>query len=134
MKRSVLLLSVIACLASCNKGNPLTPALFGKWEVTRVYGGNIYPPDSVYKPGNGNILQLNSDSTFARYVKNVLTAQGIFHTRKNGFSTGQTSYDEIWFSPDTSFKSVITLNGRTLTLKPLIPDISTTDYQKMGDQ
>ena len=133
MKRFVLLLIAIACLAACKKGNPLTPYLFGKWEVTRVYGGNIYPPDSVYKPGSGNILQLNADSTFARYYNNVLAAQGTFHTRKNGFSNGQTSYDEIWFNADTSFKSIILLNGSTLSIKPLMPDISTTDYNKIGE-
>ena len=133
MKRLVLFAFAAAGLAACKKGNPLTPYLFGKWEVTRVYGGNIYPPDSIYKAGNGNIMQFNADSTFERYTNGKLVYQGIFHTRKNGFNNGQSSYDVIWFDADTSFKSVLLLNRQVLTIKPLIPDISTTDYDKISD-
>jgi len=123
---------LMICMFSCKKGSsPISPNLFGKWEVRRVYNGNILPQDSVYKPGNGNILQFNTDSTYARYAKGQQTGQGIFHIRKNGFTTNKISYDEIYFDTDTSFKSLITLNGGILTIKPLFPDIATTDYQKI---
>jgi hypothetical protein len=133
MKTFTLAALIAFCLFSCKKPQPLSPYLFGKWEVTRTYGGFIIPPDSTYKHGNGNILQFNSDSTYARYAKGQQTGQGVFHVIKNGFKLNQTSYDEIYFDGDSSFRSIITLNNDLLTVKPLIPDISATDYQKIQD-
>jgi len=132
MKASLLIIVAIFCMVSCKKGgDSVSPYLFGKWEVTRVYGGNIYPPDSLYKPGNGNIFQFNSDSTYLHYYHNQLNSQGTFHIRKNAFKVDQTYYNEIYFDSDTSAKSLIILNGSILTIKPLIPDIATTDYDKI---
>jgi hypothetical protein len=131
MKTFLFIMAALLCMASCKKSEPLSANLFGKWEVTRVYGGNIYPPDSLYKPGNGNILQLNSDSTFEHYYQNQLNSQGTFHIRTNGFKNDQSTYDEIYFNSDTSAKSIIFLSGDLLTIKPLIPDIATTEYQKI---
>jgi hypothetical protein len=134
MKAFILAAIAVFCMASCKKGsNPLSPALFGKWEVRRVYNGNIYPPDSTYKPGNGNILQFNSDSTYKRYDHAGVTANGVFHIRKNSYKIDQNSYDELYFSNDTAFKYVITSGNDYMTLKPLFPDIPTTDYQKISD-
>lgn len=134
MKAFILTVIVIVCMVACKKGsNPVSPVFFGKWEVKRTYGGFIIPPDSVYKPGNGNILQLNVDYTYIHYVNNKQNAQGIYSIVKNGYMLNQTTYDEIYFDNDTSFKSLITLNNGILTLRPLIPDISTTDYQKISN-
>jgi hypothetical protein len=131
MKKFLLIAIVAVGMVSCKKGTAVSPDLFGKWEVTRVYGGNILPADSVYKPGNGNILQFNSDSTYKRYAQGNVTAQGVYHIRKNGYKFGQNYYDELSFDNGTDFNSVITLAGDNLTIKPLIPDISTIDYQKI---
>jgi hypothetical protein len=137
MKAFILIAIVIVCIVSCKKGNDVSPnvspAFFGKWEVKRTYGGFIIPPDSVYKPGNGNILQLNSDFTYIHYVNNIQNAQGMYHIVKNGYMLNQTTYDEIYFDNDTSFKSVISLNNDILTIRPLIPDIGTMDYQKISN-
>ncbi len=79
MKAFILTAIVIVCIVACKKGsNPASPVYFGKWEVKRTYGGFIIPPDSVYKPGNGNILQLNSDSTYESYTQNKLSGQRCF--------------------------------------------------------
>ncbi|MFI5140342.1 MAG: hypothetical protein ACHQIM_21160 [Sphingobacteriales bacterium] len=131
MKKFLFAAFLMVSIVACKKGGSISPALFGKWEVTRTYGGFIIPPDSTYKPGNGNILQFNADSTYARFAKGQQTGQGVFHIIKNGFKNNQTSYDEIYFDGDSSFRSIITLNNDLLTLKPLIPDISATDYQKI---
>jgi len=131
MKKLLFAVILIVSVAGCKKGGGVSVSLFGKWEVRRVYNGNILPQDSVYKPGNGNVLQFNNDSTYARYAKGQQTGQGVFHVIKNGFKNNQTSYDEIYFDGDSSFRSIITLNNDLLTLKPLIPDISTTDFQKI---
>lgn len=131
MKVFILIAIAIVSLTSCKKGNAVSPSLFGKWEVKRTYGGFINPPDSVYKPGNGNILQLNSDYTYTHYVNNIMSAQGMYHIVKNGYVLNQTTYDEIYFDNDVSFKSLIILNNDILTIRPLIPDIGATDYQKI---
>jgi hypothetical protein len=62
-----------------------------------------------------------------------VAAQGIYHIRKNAFKNNQNSYDELYFNSDTSFRSLIILSGDMLTIKPLIPDIGSTDYQKISD-
>ncbi len=133
MKIFTLVALFAVCMLGCTKPQPLSPYLFGKWEVRRTYGGFIIPPDSTYKPGNGNIMQFNSDSTYAHYQQNNLVAKGTFHTRLNAFKNGQINYDEIYFDSDTSVRLLIIPSGDMLTLKPLIPDISTTDYQKISD-
>jgi hypothetical protein len=137
MKAFVLTAMVIVSIASCKKGSDVSSnvsaAFFGKWEVKRTYGGFIIPPDSVYKPGNGNILQLNSDYTYIHYANNIQNAKGLYYIVKNGYMLNQTIYDEIYFDNDASFKSVISLNNGILTIRPLIPDISTTDYQRLSN-
>jgi hypothetical protein len=133
MKTFTIAALIAFCLFSCKKPQPLSPYLFGKWEVRKTYGGFIIPPDSTYKPGNGNVMQFNSDSTYNHYQQNNLVASGNFHVRLNAFKNGQTTYDEIYFDGDATAGSLIILSGDMLTLKPLIPDISTTDYQKIGE-
>ncbi|BAU53285.1 hypothetical protein [Mucilaginibacter gotjawali] len=133
MKIFTLVAVIASCLLACTKPQPLSPYLFGKWEVRKTYGGFIIPPDSTYKPGNGNVMQFNGDSTYSHFNQNVLVSKGVFHIRTGAFKNGTTVYDEIYFGSDSSARSLIILSGDILTLKPLIPDISTTDYQKIGD-
>ena len=110
---------------------PLLNTINAKWEVRRVYNGNIYPPDSVYKPGNGNILQFKTDSTYQRYAHGTITATGAYHIRKNGYKLNQNYYDKLYLGADTTFKWFINITGDKMTLKPLMPDLPTTDYQKL---
>jgi hypothetical protein len=134
MKAFILIAIAAICLISCKKKSnpmPLSNGLFGSWEVRRVYNGNILPADSIYKPGNGDILRLNSDSTYIKYSQNKPSSNGIFHTRINLLSMTQMPNERLYFDNDTSFNYLVILNDGKLTLKPLIPDIPTTDYQKV---
>jgi hypothetical protein len=132
MKAFILLpVVVILLLFSCTKGEKSSSVLFGKWEVRKAYGGNINPPDSTYVSGNGNIMQFNSDSTYIAYTNHKQSAQGVFHIYKNVFKTGSTFYDELSWGTDTAFRSVIIINNNFMTIKPLIPDLRTFDYQKI---
>jgi len=132
MKAPVFVAVVMLFLISCKKKNEPMPdsGLFGKWEVRRVYNGNILPADSIYKPGNGNILQLNADSTYVRYIQHKFSSKGVFHTRINLMSALAMPNERLYFDNDTSFNYLVMLNGDLMTLKPLFPDIPTTDYQK----
>lgn len=133
MKTFLLIIVAAFCMLACKKNDNMniSPNFFGKWEVSRRYGGNILPADSVFKPGNGNILQFNSDSTYKQYTRGVLSQQGIFHIRKNGYRMNQTNYNELFFDADTSFASLISLTDGVLIIRPLLPDIGTTEYKKV---
>jgi hypothetical protein len=130
MKTFMLVTVALFCMSACKKSGQVSSAFFGKWEVRRQYNGNILPEDSVYKPGNGNIMQFNSDSTYKRYAPGKVTMQGSFHIKKNGYTFNQNVYDVLLFDNDIP-GSLIMLTGDKLTLKPLQPDISTVDYQKL---
>ena len=134
MKASFFVAIVILFLFSCKKKNtpvPLSGGLFGSWEVRRVYNGNILPADSIYKPGNGNIVRLNADSTYVKYVQHKFSLKGVFHTRINLMSMLAMKDERLYFDNDTSFNYMVLVNGDLMTLKPLFPDIPTTDYQKI---
>jgi hypothetical protein len=134
MRLLLLFIAFAVCtLPGCKKDKPVTPSgLFGKWELSRRFGGNILPADTVFKPGNGNILQLNSDSTYKRYTNGQLSGTGNYHVRsRSGYQTTQVPGSEIFFDNDHSFVSFITVSGNVLTLQPILGDIASTQYQKI---
>jgi hypothetical protein len=134
MKAPILLaIALIILVCSCKKGEPINSNLFGKWEMRRRYGGFIYPPDTSYAPGNGNIIQFNTDSTYMSYTDFKETSSGMFHIRKNADTIDHATYNIIYFATDSTFRSIIIVDNGTLTLKPLIPDLSTIDYQKISN-
>ncbi|MDR3695819.1 hypothetical protein [Mucilaginibacter sp.] len=135
MRASFFVAIVILFLFSCKKNTPvpLNSGLFGSWEVRRVYNGNILPADSIYKPGNGNIVRLNADSTYVKYVQHKYSSKGVYHTRINLMSMLAMSNERLYFDNDTSFNYLVMLNGDLMTLRPMIPDIATVDYQKISN-
>lgn len=134
MKAPVILATALIILVcSCKKSEPINSNLFGKWEMRKRYGGNIYPPDTSYTPGNGNIIQFNTDSTYVSYADFKEISSGAFHISKNADTVNHATYSTIYFAADSAFRSIIIINNGTLTLKPLIPDLSTFDYQKIGN-
>src|SRR5437588_11805544 len=109
MKRLLLIVLVVSSLAACKKGR-LSPSggTVGKWELHRRYGGFIIPPDTTYKPGNGNILQFNADSTYKSYINGILSQSGIFHTRNYiGYAMTAIRYDELYFDSDTTSRILV---------------------------
>ena len=131
MKTFLFVIAAACCMLACKKSGNMSPNFFGKWELSRRYGGNIWPPDSVYKPGNGIILQFNIDSTYKLYTTGVVNQHGIYHIRKNSYRLDQTNYDELIFDSDTAHRSLISLSGASLTIRPLIPDVGTTEYRRI---
>ncbi|MBS1501275.1 MAG: hypothetical protein JST32_04390 [Bacteroidetes bacterium] len=123
MKKVILIVFVSLGIFGCKKsGISLSGGLYGKWELHKTYGEFIQPPDSVYQPGNGNILLFNSDGTYKRYTNGTLSAQGVYSIRENN----------LLFDNDTP-GSTITINNSVLTLQPRIPDIATSQYVKIGN-
>jgi hypothetical protein len=112
-------------ILSCKK-NGVSPTvnIIGKWELARRFGGNIYPPDTTYKAGNGNILEFSSDSTFKQYNNGILTLNGTFHMQ------GNRLYFIVPYD-DQGLYDVVTVSGNMLTVKPIIADIATMVYNKV---
>ncbi|HTE01949.1 MAG TPA: hypothetical protein VK668_21820 [Mucilaginibacter sp.] len=132
MKAFLLVVIVGVCLLSCKKGELVSPGLFGKWELRRMYGG-LYWRDSSYQQGNGTIYQFNTDSTYKFFVKGKLNAQGIFHYRKNGYDPGgPTKYDAILFD-NTVYGEMIVVNGNKLTIGNTWTDNIAYDYVKVSN-
>jgi hypothetical protein len=129
--RVFLLLMIAACFLGCKKSEPITPGLFGKWELRKQTGG-IAGIDSSYKAGNGDIIQFNSDSTFKHYIKGKLDLQGIFHYKKNGYVLGQAVYDELDFN-DSGFPNAVTVNGDKMTIGLDFDDGIAAQYQKIAN-
>ena len=78
MKKSLLLITAVIIIASCKKDKvkPSSISVFGKWELGRSYGSLPQPMEVA--PGNGDIYVLNTDSTYVRYIDNVVQHQGKF--------------------------------------------------------
>ncbi|MBS1530888.1 MAG: hypothetical protein JSU01_11305 [Bacteroidetes bacterium] len=142
MKKIVWIILAISGFAACKKDKIAPDAnVIGKWELHRRYGGNIYPPDTTYQAGNGNILQFNSDSTYKTYSGGMLTDEGTFHILRHAYKMGDTWYDELSFNSTTdyaltyniTFPDVVSISGTILTLRPTMPDIGTTEYEKLSD-
>ncbi|MFI5162499.1 MAG: hypothetical protein ACHQHN_14560 [Sphingobacteriales bacterium] len=137
MKRILFFLLVAGSVVACKKSsqNPVVSLnITGKWELHRRYGGNIIPADTTYQAGNGNIYQFNSDNTYKSYQNGALTQQGTYQVKlyNNGYGMQQMSYYELDLG-NNSFVYLIRVNGGTLTLSPVMPDIGTTEYNKLAN-
>ncbi|HTK19509.1 MAG TPA: hypothetical protein VL442_08355 [Mucilaginibacter sp.] len=121
----ILLICSVYCFTACKKGNSISPNLFGKWELRRTYGG-FGGMDSVYKAGNGNILQFNRDSTYKRFEANKLVSQGAFHIKK--YSPGYG----IFFD-NTTYGDAFEMKGTTITIGTTVTDGVASDYQKVSN-
>ncbi|MBS1525729.1 MAG: hypothetical protein JST19_08775 [Bacteroidetes bacterium] len=123
MKKFISILFIVLGAFACKKGG-ISPSggLYGKWELHKTYGGFIQQPDSVYQPGNGNILQFSSDGTYKRYTDGTLSAQGVYSIRNNN----------LIFDNDTP-GATISIANSILTVSPLIPDIGSSQYLKISN-
>jgi hypothetical protein len=126
MRKYLFVLFALAIFASCKKHGVSPINIIGKWELAKRYGGNINPPDTTYKAGNGNILQFNSDGSYKQITGGTLTASGAF----------QINGDHLFFDPNLHnghFYDVISISGNMLTIQPTMPDIGTTVYDKISN-
>ncbi|HWD90514.1 MAG TPA: hypothetical protein VG367_20455 [Mucilaginibacter sp.] len=138
MKKILWIILALSSFAACKKSKMppvvLNSMLIGKWELHSRSGGNIYPPDTTYQPGNGNMLQFNADSTYKSYTNGTLSRSGIFHTRTYiSASAIALRSDLLYFDNDTTFKSLINIGGGVLIIRPFMPDIGTTEYNKIAN-
>lgn len=132
MRKILLLTFIVVCALACKKGTPVTPGLFGKWELRRSYGGFL-GSDSVYKAGNGNILQFNSDSTYKRYEAKKLTSTGVFHIKHYNNPAGNSISEYMMFFDNTTYGDAFYFKGTTITIGTTVTDGVASDYQKISN-
>ena len=133
MKKTFLLVVIAACcLLACKKGAIVSPGLFGKWELRHSYGG-LAGYDSVYKAGNGNIYQFNSDSTYKHFPGNNLLSEGVFHIKHYNNPSENSSSEYAIFFDNTTYGDAFSMNGTTITLGTTVTDGIASDYQKISN-
>ena len=133
MRSAILIIIIIViCSAGCKKGNSVSPTLFGKWELRHSYGG-LAGFDSVYKAGNGNILQFNSDSTYKRFESKRLTATGVFHIKRYNNPTENPISTYMIFFDNTTYGDAFDMKGTTITIGTTVADGIASDFQKISD-
>ena len=129
MKKILLLLIIAGVFVACKKDRQSPTTYFGTYELRANYGGiaGIY---EKHQPGNGNILQLNNDSTFKRYAAGKLEREGRFHIRKIFQTANNLMYDRLFYH-DENYSTEIHLHNDTLTLGTTITDNIATDLVRI---
>ncbi|MBD1387470.1 hypothetical protein IDJ75_19450 [Mucilaginibacter rigui] len=91
MKKALLFVAIVACLASCKKDRKKViiddrGVVFGTWELRAVHGGWGQP--QIFTKGNGNKFTFKPDSTYIKYADNAIEKQGKFSIRFIGEEKG----------------------------------------------
>lgn len=115
MKKLLLLLIglVTLCTMACKKNtNTYTPpaTLTGTWELFRLEGNYI----RYFSPNTGNLLKLNTDSTYQLFSANTLTKSGTYSLAYNDTTAPYTTGILI---PAGKFTTRIIYDGDTAALK-----------------
>jgi len=133
MKKAFLLVLIVGCcLLACKKGTMVSPGLFGKWELRHSYGG-LAGYDSVYKAGNGNIYQFNSDSTYKHFAANNLLSEGVFHIKHYNNPAANSISEYMIFFDNNTYGDAFSMKGTTITLGTTVTDGIAADYQKISN-
>ncbi|HVW97672.1 MAG TPA: hypothetical protein VHA56_16985 [Mucilaginibacter sp.] len=95
MRKQLFFILLAMAFVSCKKENihadvKTDSSLFAKWELRQTDGG--LQPSVVYTPGNGNIVQLSSDSTYKFFTGGSVSKQGTFHVEEKSYPTGSFSF------------------------------------------
>ncbi|RFZ81627.1 hypothetical protein DYU05_17515 [Mucilaginibacter terrenus] len=130
MKKALLLMAVVAFLASCKKDKKVVPVsgLFGKWELASISGGWSQP--AKVPAGNGDIYQFNRDSTYIRYLDGKMQKQGKFSIniteRRDTLAFGTIKFT----NPD--YSDAWTETPNTITIGTSIADGPSYGYRKVN--
>jgi hypothetical protein len=125
MKNKILLTLCLALLlAACRKSQEKNqaPTYAGTWELRATKGGNILP--RTYPPGNGNLVVF-STASYTYSVGGTVETQGNFTVQTDNYSNILFAFSTGNFKSDNGI-----LQGDTLKIKPLNPEIAASYYVK----
>jgi len=129
MKKALLFAVAIICLASCTKDGIVSPGFFGKYELRASYGG-LTGFSETYEPGNGNVFQFNSDSTYVHYSGSKSQDSGKFRIKITG-TEGDAKFGTISLT-DLDYQQAFRIKGDTITIGTTITDGIASDFVKIN--
>ena len=128
MKKILFIVFLSLTIISCKKNGVQPKGIVGTWEM-KQQSGTITGGTTTYPPGEGNILVLNADSTYKKFVKYKQSTEGPYRIVKQGIKGVNTTYDAIYFDNSTIADYII-LNGNELTIGNTYPDGIITLYER----
>ena len=128
MKNILLILCFCLIFIGCKKNGVQPKGIVGTWEI-KQQSGVISGTTTTYPAGEGNVLMLNADSTYKRFVKFQQSSEGAYRVVKNGVNWANTTYDAIYFDGNIRADFII-FNGNELTIGNTFPDGVTTLYER----
>ena len=128
MKNFLLVVCLALTIVSCKKNGVQPKGYIGTWEMLQQTG-TITGATTNFSTGEGNLLVLNLDSTYQKFVKFNQASKGTYRIVKNGVNWANTTYDAIYFDSNTRADFII-LNGNELTIGNTFPDGVTTLYER----
>ena len=128
MKNFLLVVCLSLTIVSCKKNGVQPKGYIGTWEMLQQTG-TITGATTNFSTGEGNLLVLNLDSTYQRFVKFNQAIKGTYRIVKSGVNWTNTTYDAIYFDSNTRADFII-LNGNELTIGNTVPDGVTTLYER----
>ena len=128
MKKTLFIICLSFIILSCKKNGVQPKGYIGTWEMIQT-SGTIAGTTATYPKNEGNLLILNPDSTYIKFVKFQQSTQGRYHVVKNGVYWNNNTYDGIFFDGNTRADFAI-LKENELTIGNTIPDGITTLYER----
>ncbi|TSD64164.1 hypothetical protein FFF34_016585 [Inquilinus sp. KBS0705] len=128
MKKALLLVVVAIIMAACTKEGMVSPGYFGKYELRASYGG-LAGFNNKYQPGNGNIFEFKSDSTFVRYEKNKAEESGVYHIKIDTTVNG-AKFGTIVLGTN-NYPEAFSIKADTITIGTTLTDGIASDYVKI---
>ena len=127
--KPVLCSLLIILLFSCNKEIITTEMkLTGSWELRKEYGG--FPNNTTtYSNGNGNILKFTT-KTCSRYENGQLVETRTYELIRDT-SLNKTMYRIVYDGNFSYLKTLIRLQGNTISFSVYIPDGSGSQYERI---
>ncbi len=129
MKNILLILCLSLAIISCKKNGVQPKGLAGTWEMTQQSNNTTTAIITTYPHGEGNILQLLSDSTYKKFVKFKQSEEGPYRIVKKGVVVSGTAYDAIYYD-NNSFAYYLVLTENELTIGNTSPNGFIWKYER----
>ena len=126
MKTLLALVLLIVFAEGCKKESSEGVNVTGTWEL-RMTSGTIAGVTKTYPPGNGALVQFNTDNTYKLFTNNQQTTQGTYKIIKDGATIGGQVYDGLLYDNRDPADFVI-LKADSLTIGNTFPDGVTSSY------
>jgi hypothetical protein len=126
MKTLLALVFLIVFAEGCKKDSSGGITITGTWEL-RMTSGTIAGVTKTYPPGNGSLVQFNTNSTYKFFTNNQQSSQGTYKIVKNGATIGGQVYDGLLYD-DRNPADFVVLKADSLTIGDTFPDGVTSSY------